>query len=64
MQAHPVGQMGEEGGATAGALADGIQAMESSDSHHPELLDGHDGKSCTHIYQKKNKIQFSDQNFV
>ncbi|XP_020288781.1 sex determination protein fruitless isoform X6 [Pseudomyrmex gracilis] len=43
--AHPVGQMGEEGGATAGALADGIQAMESSDSHHPELLDGHDGSS-------------------
>lgn len=49
--------MGEEGGATAGALADGIQAMESSDSHHPELLDGHDGKSCTHIILKEKKIQ-------
>ncbi|XP_020288780.1 protein bric-a-brac 1 isoform X5 [Pseudomyrmex gracilis] len=47
--AHPVGQMGEEGGATAGALADGIQAMESSDSHHPELLDGHDGSKAWHM---------------
>ncbi|XP_020288782.1 sex determination protein fruitless isoform X7 [Pseudomyrmex gracilis] len=59
--AHPVGQMGEEGGATAGALADGIQAMESSDSHHPELLDGHDELKNWRISQIFKRHSHSDE---
>ncbi|XP_011342175.1 zinc finger and BTB domain-containing protein 17 isoform X4 [Ooceraea biroi] len=41
---HPVGLIGEDGGATAGALSDGIQGIESSEHHNPpEMLDGLDG---------------------
>ncbi|EGI66412.1 Sex determination protein fruitless, partial [Acromyrmex echinatior] len=40
---HPVGLIGEDGGATAGALSDGVQGIESSEHHNPpEMLDGLD----------------------
>lgn len=58
MQGHPVGLIGEDGGTTAGALSDGVQGIESSEHHNPpEMLDGLDGKICTHI-------QLYDQNFI
>lgn len=51
VQGHPVGLIGEDGGATAGALSDGVQGIESSEHHNPpEMLDGLDGKTCTHIH--------------
>ncbi|XP_076171670.1 uncharacterized protein LOC143148830 isoform X7 [Ptiloglossa arizonensis] len=41
---HPVGLLGDEGGATAGALSDGVSGIESSEHHNPpEMLDGLDG---------------------
>ncbi|EZA61926.1 Sex determination protein fruitless [Ooceraea biroi] len=44
LRGHPVGLIGEDGGATAGALSDGIQGIESSEHHNPpEMLDGLDG---------------------
>ncbi|XP_076171668.1 uncharacterized protein LOC143148830 isoform X5 [Ptiloglossa arizonensis] len=40
---HPVGLLGDEGGATAGALSDGVSGIESSEHHNPpEMLDGLD----------------------
>ncbi|XP_011695815.1 PREDICTED: zinc finger protein 131 isoform X7 [Wasmannia auropunctata] len=45
---HPVGLIGEDGGATAGALSDGVQGIESSEHHNPpEMLDGLDGRTRT-----------------
>ncbi|XP_033201826.1 sex determination protein fruitless isoform X3 [Bombus vosnesenskii] len=40
---HPVGLLGEEGGATTGTLSDGVSTIESSEHHNPpEMLDGLD----------------------
>ncbi|XP_076238579.1 uncharacterized protein LOC143181821 isoform X2 [Calliopsis andreniformis] len=40
---HPVGLLGEEGGATTGTLGDGVSGIESSEPHNPpEMLDGLD----------------------
>ncbi|XP_031775143.1 sex determination protein fruitless isoform X3 [Apis florea] len=40
---HPVGLLGEEGGATTGTLSDGVSGIESSEHHNPpEMLDGLD----------------------
>jgi len=59
VQGHPVGLIGEDGGATAGALSDGVQGIESSEHHNPpEMLDGLDGKICTHISNFTTKISF------
>ncbi|XP_012347694.2 zinc finger and BTB domain-containing protein 17 isoform X4 [Apis florea] len=45
---HPVGLLGEEGGATTGTLSDGVSGIESSEHHNPpEMLDGLDGTSGT-----------------
>ncbi|XP_076222509.1 uncharacterized protein LOC116430295 isoform X9 [Nomia melanderi] len=50
---HPVGLLAEEGGATTGALSDGVSGIESSEHHNPpEMLDGLDGvggggRGCT-----------------
>ncbi|XP_024220361.1 transcription factor GAGA isoform X4 [Bombus impatiens] len=45
---HPVGLLGEEGGATTGTLSDGVSTIESSEHHNPpEMLDGLDGTSGT-----------------
>ncbi|KYN32371.1 Sex determination protein fruitless [Trachymyrmex septentrionalis] len=47
---HPVGLIGEDGGATAGALSDGVQGIESSEHHNPpEMLDGLDGSKAWHM---------------
>ncbi|XP_036143847.1 sex determination protein fruitless isoform X9 [Monomorium pharaonis] len=47
-QGHPVGLIGEDGGATTGALSDGVQGIESSEHHNPpEMLDGLDGTTRT-----------------
>ncbi|XP_039306949.1 zinc finger protein 131 isoform X7 [Solenopsis invicta] len=49
-QGHPVGLIGEDGGATAGALSDGVQGIESSEHHNPpEMLDGLDGSKAWHM---------------
>lgn len=49
--------MGEDGGATTGALSDGVQGIESSEHHNPpEMLDGLDGK--IHIFNFITKISF------
>ncbi|XP_024885651.1 zinc finger and BTB domain-containing protein 14-like isoform X6 [Temnothorax curvispinosus] len=49
-QGHPVGLIGEDGGATVGALSDGVQGMESSEHHNPpEMLDGLDGSKAWHM---------------
>ncbi|XP_011052940.1 PREDICTED: B-cell lymphoma 6 protein homolog isoform X7 [Acromyrmex echinatior] len=54
---HPVGLIGEDGGATAGALSDGVQGIESSEHHNPpEMLDGLDDRSkklADNTYAKK-----------
>ncbi|XP_033348834.1 protein jim lovell isoform X5 [Bombus vosnesenskii] len=48
VQGHPVGLLGEEGGATTGTLSDGVSTIESSEHHNPpEMLDGLDGTSGT-----------------
>ncbi|XP_078041806.1 uncharacterized protein LOC144472486 isoform X6 [Augochlora pura] len=40
---HPVGVLGEEGGATTGALSDSVSGIEPSEHHNPpEMLDGLD----------------------
>ncbi|XP_046142480.1 uncharacterized protein LOC123987644 [Osmia bicornis bicornis] len=45
---HPVGLLGEEGGATTGTLSDGVPGIESSEHHNPpEMLDGLDGTAGT-----------------
>lgn len=50
MQGHPVGLLGEEGGATTGTLSDGVSTIESSEHHNPpEMLDGLDGKTYKYL---------------
>lgn len=47
---HPVGLLGEEGGATTGTLSDGVSGIESSEHHNPpEMLDGLDGSKAWHM---------------
>lgn len=47
---HPVGVLGEEGGATTGALSDSVSGIEPSEHHNPpEVLDGLDGSKAWHM---------------
>lgn len=57
MQGHPVGLLGEEGGATTGTLSDGVPGIESSEHHNPpEMLDGLDGKTLQASYHLQSKL--------
>lgn len=52
--------MGEDGGATTGALSDGVQGIESSEHHNPpEMLDGLDGKIYTFNFIIKILFRFN-----
>ncbi|XP_031840076.1 uncharacterized protein LOC116430295 isoform X6 [Nomia melanderi] len=53
---HPVGLLAEEGGATTGALSDGVSGIESSEHHNPpEMLDGLDGEKVIDGLLKDDK---------
>nr|XP_031840079.1 sex determination protein fruitless isoform X6 [Nomia melanderi] len=61
VQGHPVGLLAEEGGATTGALSDGVSGIESSEHHNPpEMLDGLDGTAGT--CKKEKDISKDSQN--
>ena len=59
LQGHPVGLLGEEGGATTGTLSDGVSGGIESSEHHnpPEMLDGLDGKTYKYL-SLQSKLHF------
>ncbi|XP_012134546.1 uncharacterized protein LOC100881525 isoform X5 [Megachile rotundata] len=67
---HPVGLLGEEGGATTGTLSDGVPGIESSEHHNPpEMLDGLDdttllnpqGPECPPNIEKVNLSDYFEK---
>lgn len=61
LQGHPVGLLGEEGGATTGTLSDGVSGGIESSEHHnpPEMLDGLDGKTYKYHYNQNYILDFT-----